>query len=71
MTRGAGPPLGNVNLVFRFRADERQAALGYWIAPAARRGGLALAASRLLCEWGFRELSLTRIELLNVDGRQA
>jgi RimJ/RimL family protein N-acetyltransferase len=64
VTRGAGSPLGNVNLVFRFGADVREAALGYWITPAARRRGLALDASRLLCEWGFRELSLTRVELL-------
>lgn len=64
VTGGGGPPVGNVNLVFRFGADDRQAALGYWIAPAARRGGLALHASRLLCEWGFRELLLSRIELL-------
>jgi RimJ/RimL family protein N-acetyltransferase len=57
-------PLGNVNLVFRFGADTRQAALGYWTSPAARGHGLAVAASRLLCDWSFRALSLTRIELL-------
>jgi RimJ/RimL family protein N-acetyltransferase len=64
VTRRGAVPLGNVNLVFRFGADTRQAALGYWISPAARGQGLALAASRLLSDWSFRALSLTRIELL-------
>jgi [ribosomal protein S5]-alanine N-acetyltransferase len=64
VTRDGGAPLGNVNLVFRFEPDTREAALGYWMSPAARGQGLAVAATTLLCEWGFRELSLTRIELL-------
>jgi RimJ/RimL family protein N-acetyltransferase len=64
VTRDGDVPLGNVNLVFRFGPDAREAALGYWMSPAARGEGLAVAASRLLCDWGFRELSLRRIELL-------
>ena len=59
---GAGTALGNVNLV-RFSDASRTAALGYWVVPAARRNGLAVAAARLLCEWGFAELNLTSIEL--------
>jgi [ribosomal protein S5]-alanine N-acetyltransferase len=74
VTRDGDVPLGNVNLVFRFGRDVREAALGYWISPAARGQGLALAATTLLCDWGFRELSLTRIELLvdpmNVPSRR-
>lgn len=43
--------------------DGTQAALGYWLVPAARRHGLALMAARTLCEGGFRELGLARIRL--------
>lgn len=45
-------PVGNVNLV-RFSSDGREAALGYWLVPAARGQGLAVRASRALCDWGF------------------
>jgi RimJ/RimL family protein N-acetyltransferase len=54
--------LGNVNLV-RFSDDGRSAALGYWLAPGARGRGLATAAARLLCGWGFQALRLADIEL--------
>jgi RimJ/RimL family protein N-acetyltransferase len=60
---GEDAPVGNVNLV-RFSDDGSSAALGYWLAPAARGRGLATAAARLLCRWGFDELGLERIELL-------
>jgi len=59
---GADTALGNVNLV-RFSADGQTAALGYWVIPAARRRGLALAGASLLCDWGFAELHLSSIEL--------
>jgi Acetyltransferase (GNAT) domain len=39
-----------------------------WSAPAARGRGLATAAARLLCRWGFEELGLERIELLVQPG---
>jgi RimJ/RimL family protein N-acetyltransferase len=58
----AGMPVGNVNLV-RFSADGCRAALGYWLAPAARNRGLATCAAQLLCRWGFEVLGLTQIEL--------
>ena len=54
--------LGNVNLV-RFSDDGREAALGYWLVPAARGQGLATTGARMLCKWGFDALRLTRIEL--------
>jgi RimJ/RimL family protein N-acetyltransferase len=60
---GEDAPVGNVNLV-RFSDDGSSAALGYWLAPAARGRGLATAAARLLSRWGFDELGLERIELL-------
>jgi [ribosomal protein S5]-alanine N-acetyltransferase len=63
VTRNGGDPVGNVNLVFRFESSA-EAALGYWITPAARGQGLAATATRLLARWGFDHLGLTRIELL-------
>src|SRR4051812_46037693 len=64
---GEETPVGNVNLV-RFSDDGLSAALGYWLVPAARGRGLATAAARLLCRWGFEELGLERIELLLEPG---
>jgi RimJ/RimL family protein N-acetyltransferase len=58
----AGPALGNVNLV-RFSAEGTEAALGYWLVARARGQGLATAAARLLCAWGFTQLGLERIQL--------
>jgi ribosomal-protein-alanine N-acetyltransferase len=62
MRQADDPPVGNVNLV-RFSPDGREAALGYWLVPAARGQGLAARSARMLCAWGFRELQLQRIEL--------
>ncbi len=59
---GDGAALGNVNLL-GFSDHGRGAALGYWLMPAARGQGLALAAAELLCGWGFEEMNLARIEL--------
>lgn len=59
---GAEMPVGNVNLV-RFSTDGRIAALGYWLAPAARGRGLATDAARLLTRWGFDALKLALVEL--------
>lgn len=46
-----------------FRASGTEAALGYWLVPAARGAGLAGTAARLLCDYGFGTLGLRRIEL--------
>jgi ribosomal-protein-alanine N-acetyltransferase len=63
-------PVGNVNLV-RFSDDGREAALGFWLLPAARGQGLAVRSARMLCVWGFRELQLERIELAVLPGNIA
>jgi ribosomal-protein-alanine N-acetyltransferase len=68
--REQASPVGNVNLV-RFNPDGREAALGYWLVPAARGQGVAVRAARLLCAWGFRELGLARIELAILPGNAA
>ena len=50
VTVNHGVPVGNVNLV-RFSDDGREAALGYWLVPAARGRGLAARSARALCAW--------------------
>jgi [ribosomal protein S5]-alanine N-acetyltransferase len=58
---GRDVPVGHVNLT-RFSDDGRDAAIGYWLVPAARGRGLASVACRLLIEWGFDSLGLERVE---------
>ncbi|MFC4223212.1 GNAT family N-acetyltransferase [Lysinibacter cavernae] len=38
-----------------------RAEIGYWVAPWARRQGIAAAAVRALTRWGFEDLGLERI----------
>ncbi len=50
--------------------------VGYWIAPWARRRGLATHAVRLLADWALGDLGLGRLELMThtdnvVSGRVA
>jgi len=59
---GQDQALGNINLV-RFSQDGREAALGYWLVPAARGQGLAVTAARMLSSWAFEHMALARIEL--------
>ena len=40
------------------------AEIGYWVAPWARRRGVATRSVRMLHEWAVRELGLRRIEIL-------
>lgn len=37
--------------------------IGYWVAAAARGGGVATRATRALSDWGFDSLGLRRVEL--------
>ncbi|MCV7145914.1 GNAT family N-acetyltransferase [Mycobacterium riyadhense] len=36
--------------------------LGYWTAPDCRNGGFTIEAARRLCQWGFDQLAIHRIE---------
>ena len=55
--------LGSVALM-RFAWEHARGEVGYWLAAPARGQGHATRAVRLICEWGFANLGLERIELL-------
>ena len=38
--------------------------VGYWVAPGARRQGIAARSTRRLLRWAFAELSLAYVELI-------
>jgi RimJ/RimL family protein N-acetyltransferase len=40
-----------------------RASVGYWVAPHARRKGVATHAVRLLARWAFDELGIKRLQL--------
>jgi len=42
--------------------DEGVVEVGYWIAPGARRRGVATAAARLVLDWAFDALGFNRVE---------
>ena len=42
--------------------EEGVVEVGYWIAPHARRRGVATAATRLICDWALDELAFHRVE---------
>jgi RimJ/RimL family protein N-acetyltransferase len=58
----AGRLLGSISLL-RFSWPDRRAEVGYWLGAPARGQGHASRAVRTICRWGFRTLSLERIEL--------
>ncbi len=45
--------------------------MGYWVRSSCTRQGVATEAARLVARFGFRELSLNRIEILAAVGNQA
>jgi RimJ/RimL family protein N-acetyltransferase len=66
---GGGPLLGSISLM-RLAWPERRGEVGYWLGAAARRQGHATRATRLICDWGLRELGLERIELYAAAGNE-
>jgi RimJ/RimL family protein N-acetyltransferase len=54
--------LGSVALM-NFNWDHRRAEVGYWLGREARGQGHTTRAVRLICDWGFRTLTLERIGL--------
>ena len=50
---------------------ERRAFVGYWVAPWARRRGVATRALRLVSRWAMREMGLVRLALYTLPGNVA
>jgi RimJ/RimL family protein N-acetyltransferase len=59
----SGELIGSFGIV-DFEWDDHRAEIGYWVAPGARRRGVARRAIRLLCTWAFAELDIVRLEIL-------
>jgi RimJ/RimL family protein N-acetyltransferase len=45
--------------------------LGFWVRESGQRQGIATRAARTLAEFGFRELGVTRIEIVAAEGNAA
>jgi RimJ/RimL family protein N-acetyltransferase len=65
-----GHLLGSISLM-RFAWEHLRGEVGYWLAADARGQGHATRAVRLICEWGFAQLGLERIDLLAATGNRA
>jgi RimJ/RimL family protein N-acetyltransferase len=65
-----GRLLGSISLM-RFAWEHARGEVGYWLARDARGGGHATRAVRLICEWGFHNLRLERIDLMAATGNPA
>lgn len=52
-------------------ADRHQAEVGYWVAPWARRRGVATAAARAAADWAFRVRGIARLELFTAPTNAA
>ncbi|MBB5430664.1 GNAT family N-acetyltransferase [Nocardiopsis composta] len=65
-----GGAAGSIGL-WRDRADDGRASLGYWVAPPHRGRGLAARALSLLAGWGLEELGLARLEVHVEPGNTA
>jgi ribosomal-protein-serine acetyltransferase len=48
--------------------ENRRANLGYWVRTSRMGQGVAPSATLLLAKWGFKEISLKRIEILVATG---
>lgn len=64
-----GRLLGSCGLVSIDWRDGR-ATLGYWVAPWARRQGVATRAGRAVCRWAFSEAGLQRVELETIASNE-
>ena len=60
---GNGDLLGSIGVI-RLDPARRTAEVGYWVAPQARRRGVATRAVRLASRWALGTLGLARLELL-------
>ena len=58
-----GTLVGSFGLV-RMNPPQSVAEVGYWVAPAARRRGVAHRAAAAVTTWALRDVGFARIELL-------
>ena len=49
--------------LYGIESGQGRAAVGYWLAPAARGRGVATHATRLMAGWAFGALRIARLEL--------
>jgi RimJ/RimL family protein N-acetyltransferase len=62
-----GDFVGSFALV-RINPGQSVAEVGYWVAPGARRRGVARRAAAAVTEWALREIGFARVELLAATG---
>jgi RimJ/RimL family protein N-acetyltransferase len=62
--------LGSISLL-RIDWQHLRGEVGYFLSAGARGAGHATRAVRLICEWGFAQLRLERIDLLAATGNPA
>jgi RimJ/RimL family protein N-acetyltransferase len=71
VVEAAGDQLvGSVSL-HHIDADQGDAEIGYWTAPAARGRGVASAVVDAVCRWAFETLPIDRIELCHAVENEA
>jgi RimJ/RimL family protein N-acetyltransferase len=76
-TEGAAPlavverESGEVAAAITLWVHGRIGELGYWTAPSFRGRGYIPRAVQLLCEWGFTELALPRLQLGTFPGNSS
>lgn len=58
-----GTLVGSFGLV-RMNPPEGVAEVGYWVAPAARRRGVARRAATAVTQWALHDVGFARVELL-------
>lgn len=67
VTDADGTLAGSFGLV-RMAPPQSVAEVGYWVAPAARRRGVAVRAAAAVTEWALRDVGFERVELLAAEG---
>ncbi|HEY8719094.1 GNAT family N-acetyltransferase [Pengzhenrongella sp.] len=58
-----GTVLGSFGLL-RMNSAQRVAEVGYWVAPGARRRGVARRAAAAVTRWALHDVGFARVELL-------